>query len=128
MRRRAFLEIVMPSGYLAGQDCYGLADRLKSLFGHDLAETPPIVMRQLGARKRFDARGSLAELKGIATLVLSAAEDVIFTPRCGRALAEGIPGAYYVELDGGAHGMTIQSADRVNHLLLEHLKRTRASS
>ena len=43
------------------------------IFGHDLADTPPIVMRQLGALKRFDAKASLAELKGIPTLVMSAA-------------------------------------------------------
>lgn len=128
MRAQAFLEIVMPPSYLAGQDCDALADRLKPLFGHDLADTPPIVMRQLGALKRFDARARLAELKGIPTLVVSAAEDVLFPPRCGRALAEEIPGARFVELDGVAHGMTIQSAERVNQLLLQHLKSAEATS
>jgi aminoacrylate hydrolase len=128
MRARAFLEIVMPPDYLAGQDCDALAERLKPLFGHDLADTPPIVMRQLGALKRFDATARLSELKGIPTLVMSAAEDVIFPPRCGRALAEAIPGAHYIELDGVAHGMPIQSAERVNNLLLEHLKLAGTSS
>jgi pimeloyl-ACP methyl ester carboxylesterase len=122
MRRRAFLEIVMPASYLAGQDCEALAERLKPLFGHDLADTPSIVMQQLGALKRFDATARLAELKEIPTLVVSAAEDVIFPPCCGRALAEGIPGARFVELDGVAHGVTIQSAERVNRLLRDHLK------
>jgi len=107
MRRRAFLEIVMPSTFLAGADCEALAERLKPIFGHDLADTPAIVMRQLGALKRFDASGRLAELKGIPALVMSAAEDLILPPRCGRALAEGIPNAHFVELDGVAHGMTI---------------------
>jgi pimeloyl-ACP methyl ester carboxylesterase len=128
MRRRAFIEIVMPAEYLASQDCNALAERLEPLFGHDLADTPPIVMRQLGALKRFDARASLAELKGIPTLVVSAAEDMIFPPRSGRALADGIPGARYVELDGVAHGMTIQAADRVNQLLRQHFKSAGATS
>jgi len=122
MRAQAFLEIVMPREYLAGQDCDALAEQLKPIFGHDLADTPPIVMRQLGALKRFDATGRLAELKRIPTLVMSAAEDVIFPPPCGKALAEGIPGARFVELDGVAHGMTIQSAERVNQQLLQHIK------
>jgi len=122
MRRRAFLEIVMPPTFLAGEDCEALAERLRPIFGHDLADTPPIVMRQLGALKRFDARGRLAELKRIPTLVMSAAEDMIFPPRFGRALAEGIPGARFVELDGVAHGMTIQSAERVNQHLLQHIR------
>jgi pimeloyl-ACP methyl ester carboxylesterase len=128
MRRRAFLEIVMPREYLASQDCDALAERLEPIFGHDLADTPPIVMRQLGALKRFDARASLAELIGIPTLVMSAAEDVIFPPRCGKALADGIPGARYVELDGAAHGMTIHTADRVNELMLQHIRLADASS
>ena len=118
----------MPREYLASQDCDALAERLEPLFGHDLADTPPIVMRQLGALKRFDAKASLAELIGIPTLVMSAAEDVIFPPRCGKALADGIPGARYVELDGAAHGMTIQSADRVNELMLQHIRSADASS
>ena len=35
-----------------------------------------------------------------------------------RALAEGIPGARYVELDG-AHGLTIQRDRELNQLLRE---------
>jgi pimeloyl-ACP methyl ester carboxylesterase len=128
MRAQAFLEIVMPASYLAGQDRDALAERMKPLFGHDLADTPPIVMRQLGALKRFDASSRLAELKGTPTLVMSAVEDVIFPPRCGKALAEGIPGSHFVEFDGVAHGMTIQSAERVNELLLNHVKAAGASA
>jgi pimeloyl-ACP methyl ester carboxylesterase len=118
MRRRAFLEITMPADYLATQDLDGLAERLAPLFGHDLADSPPIVMKQLSALKRFDATRRLVELAGIPTLVLSAKHDIIFPPQCGRALAEGIPGAKYVEVPDAAHGVTIQRPDIVNDALL----------
>ncbi len=118
MRRHAFLEITMPADYLATQNRDALAERLAPLFGHDLADSPPIVMKQLSALKRFDATPRLAELAGIPTLVLSAKHDIIFPPACGRALATAIPGAKYVEVPDAAHGVTIQCPDLVNNALL----------
>jgi pimeloyl-ACP methyl ester carboxylesterase len=120
MRRHAFLEITMPADYLATQNRDVLAERLAPLFGHDLADSPPIVMKQLSALKRFDATARLAELAGIPTLVLSAKHDMISPPACGRALAAGIPGAKYVEVPEAAHGVTIQCPDIVNDALLGH--------
>jgi pimeloyl-ACP methyl ester carboxylesterase len=121
MRRLAFLEIVMPPEYLSTQEPDVLAERLSPIFGHDLAESPPVTIRQLNALMRFDARTRLAGLGGIPTLVLSATQDVIFPPRCGRRLAAGIPGARYLEVANSAHGVTIQRAGEVNNALSEHL-------
>jgi pimeloyl-ACP methyl ester carboxylesterase len=123
MRRHAFLEITMPAEYLASQDRDALAERLAPLFGHDLADSPPIVMKQLSALKRFDATARLAELAGIPTLVLSAKYDIIFPPACGRALAAGIPGARYTEVSNAAHGVPIQCPEIVNDALLGHFVR-----
>ncbi len=120
MRAHAFLEIVLPASYLANQDRDLLAARLEPLFGHDLAESPPIVMQQLKALKRFDATARLPELAGIPTVVLSAAEDLIFPSAFGRELTDGIPGARFVEIAHAAHGVTIQCAEAVNRVLLEH--------
>lgn len=114
MRRHAFLEITMPADYLATQNRDALAERLAPIFGHDLADSPPIVMQQLSALKRFDATARLAELAGIPTLVLSAKHDIIFPPACGRALAAGIPGAKYIEVPDAAHGVTIQRPEIIN--------------
>ena len=55
MRRRAFLEIVMPPGAVASSKAEELAARLAPLFGHDLAEQPPVAMRQLRALRAYDA-------------------------------------------------------------------------
>jgi pimeloyl-ACP methyl ester carboxylesterase len=121
MRRLAFLEMVMPPAALAGADRDALAERLHPLFGHDLADQPPVVMKQLAALRRCDLTTRLPELTGIPTLVLSATHDRVAPVEHGRALAAAIPGARYVEIPDAAHGVTIQCADRINALLDEHL-------
>lgn len=119
-RRRAFLELVMPKDALASADRAALADRLADLFGHDLADQPSIVMPQIRAMARYDARDRLAGLAGIRTLVMSAAHDRIASPASGRLLAAAIPGARYVEYADAGHGLPIQHADRVNAVLRDH--------
>lgn len=79
-------------------------------------------MKQLAALKRFDARARLTELAKFPVLVLSAEEDIIFPPRCGRALAHAIPGARYVEVAKAAHGVPIEYAECVNRELKSHLQ------
>jgi pimeloyl-ACP methyl ester carboxylesterase len=120
-RRRAFLRFVMPESALERIDPDQLADELAVLFGHDLADQPPVVMKQLSALRAYDATDRLAQLAGIPTLVMSGAHDPIAPPRFGRALSARIPGARYVEFDDASHGLPIQHADRVNALLEEHL-------
>jgi aminoacrylate hydrolase len=124
MRRHAFVEMVMPTEYLATTDRDMLCARLGELFGRDLADSPAILMRQLRAMSRFDASARLASLAGMPTLVLSAAHDRIARPEYGRALAAAIPGARYVEVPDAGHAVTIQSAAAVNEFLLQHLGAT----
>lgn len=121
MRRRAFMQLVMPDPYLAGVDQSKLAGNLAQLFGHDLASQPPIVMKQLQAAAKYDASSRLSELAGIPTVVISAQHDRIALPEFGRALAGRIPGARFVEIADGGHAVTIQCANQVNELLAEHL-------
>ncbi|HLL84297.1 MAG TPA: alpha/beta hydrolase [Longimicrobium sp.] len=127
MRRHAFLEMVLAPGELAQADRDALAERLGDLFGHDLADQPPVVLRQIGAMRRADATPFLAGMGGIPSLVISATHDRMAPPFAGRVLAEGIPGARYVELPDAAHGVPITHADRVNALLREHLKGAEAA-
>jgi pimeloyl-ACP methyl ester carboxylesterase len=114
MRRRAFLEMTMPPGVPADPVQIG------ALFGHDLADQPPITMKQLAAIRKHDVTARLPELAGISTLVLSASGDRIAPPFAGHAIAAGIPGARYVEIPGAAHGVTLQEPSEVNALLAEH--------
>jgi pimeloyl-ACP methyl ester carboxylesterase len=120
MRRNAFLELIMPSRYLAEVDRAALAARLAPLFGHDLAEQPPVVMKQLGAMSKYDAGERLKTLASIPTLVVSAADDRIAHPASGRALSQAIPGARYVEIADAGHGLPIHRAQDVNGLLEAH--------
>ncbi len=121
MRRRAFLEMVLTHEEIEAGGTEALARELGALFERDLSESPPIAMQQVRAMARADARPFLSSLANIPTLVASAEHDRIATPASGRELAQGIPGARYVELRGTAHAMTIVRATEVNALLLEHL-------
>lgn len=119
-RRAAFLSLVLPQAQLVRADRQAVARELAPLFGHDLADQPPVVMKQLRATSRYDAHDRLAALAAIPTLVVSAAEDRIARPAYGRELAAAIPGARYQELAGDAHGVPIYDAPAINKLLADH--------
>jgi len=119
-RRNAFLELVMPAAHLRAVDRAVLAGELAVLFGHDLAEQPAIVFKQVQAMSRFDVSSSFAELSSIRTLVVSATHDRIALPSDGRELASLIPGARFLEIEEAGHALPIQEAAKTNALLREH--------
>ena len=121
LRRNAFMELVMPAHYLRTADRVQLAETLRPLFGHDLADQPSIVMQQVRAMARFDVSAGLARLESIPTLVVSAVHDRIALPSFGRALSAAIRGSRYVEWPDAGHGVTIQCAGPINELLSQHL-------
>jgi pimeloyl-ACP methyl ester carboxylesterase len=110
----------MPPALLAEGDRARLAETLRPLFGRDLAEQPPIIMKQLRATAKYDASGRLGQLAPIPSLVVSAELDRIALPAFGRELAAAIPGARLVEIPGAGHGVPIHSPEKVNALLAEH--------
>jgi pimeloyl-ACP methyl ester carboxylesterase len=126
-RRRAFLRIVMSESALRGVDVDALAAGLEGVFGHELADQPPVTMKQVAALRAFDATAQLGRLEGIPTLVVSAAEDPIAPPLFGVRLAQSIPGARYEEVPDASHGVTIQHADRINALLRSHMAQAEAA-
>lgn len=121
MRRRAFTEFVLPPGRMSGCERDEWAERLRPIFGHDLADHPPVVMKQMAAMRAYDATPHLHQLSGMPTLVVGARHDRIARPEVVQTLAAGITGARLVSFDDAAHGITIQCADAVNALLREHL-------
>ena len=127
MRRRAFVDLVMPPATRGSEDVDALAARLAPLFGRDLADQPPIVMTQLRAMGKFDAFAQLRTLAHIPTLVMSARYDVIARVALGPILAGAIPGAKYVEVPDAGHGVTIQRAAAVNVALVENMGRARST-
>jgi pimeloyl-ACP methyl ester carboxylesterase len=70
--------------------------------------------------RAYDATPFLGQLKGIPTLVVSAAHDRIAPPSGGRTLAAGIAGARFVEIPDASHGVPLQLPVRINELLQEH--------
>lgn len=117
-RRLAFLEMVspLPDGR-STEERDAFARSLEPLFGHDLADHPPVVRRQLAAMNACDLTSRLGELAGMPTLVMTAEHDVIAKVEPGKRLAAGIPGARYVEMAGAGHGVTIERAGEVNEIL-----------
>lgn len=122
-RRRAFLEMVMPEAALRTMDRDAEAARIGRLFGRDLSDNPSIMMQQVRALGAHDISARLHELASKPALVVSAEHDRIAPPTRGRELAAAIGTARYVEIEGAGHGVTLQKADEINQLLLEHLSR-----
>ncbi len=122
MRRRGFLGIVAPPGPVAKPE--ELADQLSQLFGHDIADQPPIAKRQLSALKRSNLTPQLHRLQGIPTLVVNAEHDPIAPPKSGKVIAEEIPGARYLEIAGASHGLPITHANQTNALLSDFLSQS----
>lgn len=117
MRQRAFLEMLLPKADLETADLDALATQIASLIGRDLADQPPILMKQLMAMARHDRLSRLGELAKIPTLVLSAEHDRIAPPSYGRKLAEAIPGARYEEFPAASHGVTLHKPGPINQIL-----------
>ncbi len=120
MRRHGFLKIVLPPGPI--RDAEAFATRLSALFGHDIADQPPIAARQLRALKRANLTERLSQLTGVPTLVVSAQHDPISPPASGKAIVDRIDGARFIESSGTSHGLPITHAEETNALLLDFLQ------
>jgi pimeloyl-ACP methyl ester carboxylesterase len=120
MRRSGFLGLVAPPGPIA--DSKKLADELSQLFGHDIADQPPIANKQLKALKKSNLTERLSQLNGLPTLIVSAQHDPIAPPKSGRAIAERISGSRFLEIKGASHGLPITHAALTNDLLTEFLR------
>jgi pimeloyl-ACP methyl ester carboxylesterase len=127
-RRRAFLEMLFPTDYLAQCDKDVLAAEIAPIVGRDLADQPPVLMRQVRALGAHDASTRLGELAPIPTLVLSAEHDPIAKPEYGQRLSRAITGSRYVEIANAAHGVTIQNAAEINELLEQHITDSETNS
>ena len=122
MRRRAFLRMLFPPEYLVGIRPEELALSLAPVIGRDLADWPPIVMKQVKALGKHDRTFELRKLKSIPTLVVSAEKDPIALTHFGRLLCLNIPGARYVEIKGASHGVMLQEPRLTNNILADHFR------
>lgn len=118
MRQRGFLRLVLPPAMAPDA---AIVAEVSALFGHDLADQPPIAAEQLRALRAADLTSRLAALTTLPTLIVTAAHDPIAPPSAGRALADALPGARYVEVPDASHGLPITHAALTNRLLFEHI-------
>jgi len=123
VRRDAFLELVLPPGGERHNPAE-VAAVLSRAFGHDIADLPPKSDEQLSAMGKCDVTPRLGELSGIPTLVISAEHDLIARPSSGRAIADGIPGARFMEIKGASHAFPVLEPKRCAALLIEHISRS----
>lgn len=86
--------------------------------------TPSAMIAALGAmRDRPDRGALLPKLGDIPTLVIVGKEDRLTPPEVNRALAEGIPGADFVLVEGAGHLPPMERPATVNEALQPFLDR-----
>ncbi len=111
----AFLRLVTTPGDVSNRDEF--AEYLGQIFGHDLAEQPPIVKAQLAAMRAEDVTEHLKSLGKLPTLIVSAEHDPIAPPRCGRTIFCAMPHSRFIEVANASHALPITHASRINDLL-----------
>ncbi len=127
MRRRAVLRLIGSSKLTRNSSSEKLDERANEygrLMGRDLADSPPIMQRQMFALAMSNLFSSLPKLSTIPTLVVSASEDPIAPPACGRRLARQIQGSEYIEIPEASHATPIEDAELINSVLEKFLKRS----
>jgi 3-oxoadipate enol-lactonase len=88
------------------------------------ATDPKTTLAQMAAIARHDTRERLHELAGLTVTVVHGDKDLLVPPSHGEALAEGIPGARFVTLEGAAHILTTDDEHGVARVVREHLERS----
>lgn len=70
---------------------------------------------------RFDASSRLNEI-AVPALVIAGAQDLATPPAIVKALADGIPGAKYLEIDGAAHIANVERPDAFVQAITEFIQ------
>jgi pimeloyl-ACP methyl ester carboxylesterase len=86
------------------------------------ATDPKTTLAQMAAIARHDTRERLHELAGLPVTVVHGDKDLLVPPSHGEALAEAIPGARMVMLEGAAHILTTDDEHGVASVVREHLE------
>jgi pimeloyl-ACP methyl ester carboxylesterase len=84
---------------------------------------PKTTLAQIAAIARHDTRGRLHELGRLPVTVIHGDLDLLVPTEHGHALADGIPGALFVRLEGSAHILTTDDEHGLAAAVREHLQR-----
>lgn len=87
--------------------------------------SPEAYNRQAAAYIQHDALDRVGEISA-PTLVITGERDRLTPPWIGQELAEAIPDAKYIQVNGpgSSHGMIIERAEDFNNIVLSFLKET----
>jgi 3-oxoadipate enol-lactonase len=92
----------------------------------DLAPPIDALQRQFSAVARFNACDRLDQIR-VPTLIIAGTCDKIVPVENSRILAERIPGAELVELEGAGHGFLAERAEEANAAVGDFLRRHRSA-
>ena len=90
-------------------------------FADGFAENPPdesAYLRQMAFCRDHDAISRLSEIS-VPTLVVSASDDITASPLQGKELAQGIPGASYLEIADAPHLFMLAQPERFAGIFAE---------
>ncbi|MFJ9604870.1 alpha/beta fold hydrolase [Kitasatospora sp. NPDC101176] len=113
---RLVLTVVLGETWVEALPADGLAALQEALGG----PVPAGLKQQFRLAGRADVRDELADVT-VPALVVGTAEDGLVPPSQHRALAEGIPGARFVELPCG-HLPMVEQLPRLRELVLEFVE------
>lgn len=120
---RAMLEAFFVWIYTARAHNAGIVDQIIDealAFPHP--QSPEAFLGQLAAWTKHDTYDRLPQI-AVPTLVIAGAEDVITRPEHGRIVADRIPGAELLVLDGEAHQPFQESPDAWNFTVADFWSR-----
>lgn len=87
-----------------------------------IIHTNPCAYRSaMRSMMRFDVTARLGELR-MPVLVVTGSEDTTVPPPLQQEMAQRIPGARQVVVEGSGHGVSIDNPEAFNRILLEFLK------
>ena len=115
----ALLEVLFSPGFLAEHGAE-LRERFQSSAGYP-ETTPEAYVAQLGAAARHDTYDRLPEIAA-PTLVIHGTDDPLLPVENGRILAERIPGAELVLLEGARHGYLFEKQAEADAAVLGFLR------
>jgi len=124
---RQMLESFFTSIYTPRAHENGMVDQIiEEALAFPHPQSPEAFRRQLQAWIAHDSYDRLPEI-GVPTMVVAGELDIITSPRYGRVVADRIPGAEFVVLEGEAHQPFQESPDQFNDLVTSFWSRVEAS-